>query len=68
MKMVKYKIDGFKDSQLPKAYYPPPPKYIAIMEESEKVSGSLTTGTTYFLPKLGDNSAVRIYQPITCLL
>jgi len=63
--MVKYKISGFKHSQLPTGILQK--NYNAIMEESEKVPDWLTTGIMYLLPQLRDNKEVRNYQHITCL-
>jgi len=62
--MNKYKITGFKHSQLPTGILKNPN---SIIEKPEKVPDWLTAGINYLLPNLGDKKEVRNYQPITCL-
>ena len=42
-------------------------KFIAIMEEPEKIPDCPATGITYLLTKSGNVKKVRNYQPIMCL-
>jgi len=65
--MIKYKITGLKQSQLPTGKLEGKKNFNAIMEEPEKVPHWLTTGITSLLPKSGYSKEVRNYQPIMCL-
>ena len=63
--MIKYKITGFKLSQLLTAILKK--KINTIREEPEKANDCLKTGISYLIQKSGDSKEVRNCRPITCL-